>query len=879
MKLRRVRIAGFRRLVEPLEVAALEDGLTVLGGDNELGKSTWLEAVRTALFDRHTLTGKAADSLLPDGQRVAPEITLDFDTATGGWTLFKRFCQKPAAELTGPGGERHAGDAAEDRLQELLGFERPGRGASEPRHHGPYGLLWLTQGTAHLDTRPAEGARRALGGALEAEVGDVLGGGLGQQLLDDLASDRDRFWTRTGKPARSLRQAMETVQRLEAEQTEAQTALDGYRRSVDELARIEQAHRRLLDAGELQRQTRRRDEARQAHERLIEARRRRDQAISDCRVAEAEREAARSRWSERRRLVKESERAVEATAATADRNALRDDLQRRQSCLETLRRRLDEQPHPCGQPEAAVAARDRQRRHQAASEQRDRLRQTLERARGAHERRRAALREAAAMPATAEAVRGLRAVVKALDRTEARLAAGATWLRADVNVPVRTSGAARETGQGYQITGEARFELDGVGTLTVTAGGQDLPQAQTEREQRLADRDRQLAALGVRDLHEAEAQLEARRTIEGRAAEAGALLEALAPDGLPALAAAYDETETALQGLGLETPDPAASGDPEAELERLRRAVADHERDLDTERQALAALREHIVAEDSRAHALQAEAKRLDEHLRRLRGEVADDPLHAAALDAERRLTAAEEVRREAEGGVAGLNPDRIELELESAESAVRHTAEDLQALEAQRTEMRTRLDALGHDGLSERAETLQAEHARAARQCDALQREADAVWHAWAALDAAARQARETFLAPLTERLRPYLELFLPAAELALDDELTLTGLRRDGRVEPFAQLSVGTREQLAIVARLAFADLLAEHGEPVPVIFDDALVFADEHRFHCMQLVLRLAARRHQVLILTCRPNDYRDLGAPIRWLGAEPHYRTTA
>lgn len=879
MRLRRVRIAGFRRLVEPLEVAALEDGLTVLGGDNELGKSTWLEAVRTALFDRHTLSGKAADSLQPDGQRVAPEITLEFDTADGGWTLFKRFCQKPAAELTGPAGERHTGDAAEDRLQALLGFERPARGPSEPKHHGTYGLLWLTQGTAHLDTRPAEAARRALGGALEAEVGDVLGGGLGQQLLDDLAAERDRFWTRTGKPAKSLRQAIEAVQRVETEQAEAQAALDGYRRSVNELAQVEQAYRRLLDTGELQRQTQRRDAARQAHERLTEARRRHEQAVSDCRVAEAECQAARGRWSERCRWVQGCERAVEASARLPDRDAQGDELRRRESRLEALRQRLDEQRLARGRAEAAVAAGERRHRRRIAMEQRDRLRQILENARGAQERRRAALGEASAMAVTAEAVRALRAVTEALDRVEARLAAGATRLQADLNVPVQASGAARQTGQGYQITGEARFELKGVGTLTITAGGRDIAEAQAERDRLAAERDRQLAALGVSDLNAAEERLEARRAAENRAAEAQALLDALAPEGLPALAAALDETEAALLELGPESPEPAPPGDPGQALERLRGQVAEAERELETERQALAALRERIAAEDSRAQALQTEAKRLEEHLQRLRAEVTDDALHEAALDAERRLAAAQAARSEAESGVACLNPDRIELELESAEAALQRTGEELKTLEARRMEMRARLDALGHDGLSERAEALQADHASAVRQRDALQREADAVWHAWAALDAAAREARETFLGPLTERLRPYLALLLPEAELALDDELTLIGLRRDGREEPFTQLSIGTREQLAIVARLAFADLLAEHGEPVPVIFDDALVFADEHRFHCMQLVLRLAARRHQVLILTCRPNDYRDLGAPIRRLGAEAHYRTTA
>jgi hypothetical protein len=879
MRLRRVRIAGFRRLVEPLEVADLDDGITVLGGDNEFGKSTWLEAVRTALFDRHTLSGKAAESLQPDGQRIAPEITLEFETAGAGWTLFKRFCQRPAAELSGPAGERYTGDAAEDRLQALLGFERPSRGPSEIRHHGIYGLLWLTQGTAHLDTRPAEAARRMLGNALEAEVGDVLGGGLGQQLLDDLATERDRFWTATGKPSKALRQAIEAVQRLEAEQAEAQSALESYRRMVTDLEKVEQHYRRLQETGELLRQTRRRDAARAAHEQLQEARRRQQQAVADHRVAEAEQQAAASRWAERRQRVQDCEQALAAAAVAPERDGRLQELQARESRLQAVQARQQAQRRACLDLETAIAAAEKRRQRDALRAQSERLQQTLSRARAADQGRRAAVAEAGAIPATAESVRALRTACEALERVETRLAAGATRLQAEVNVELRVSGAARPMAPGYQITGEARFELDGVGSITVTAGGRDLAQAQAERERCVAERDRQLTALGATDLDAAEALLESRRAAEARAAEAETLLQALAPEGLSALETAAEETGAALRALGEDQGPHELPEHPQQALQQARDALERIEQELESERRVLAELRERQAAEESRAQALEAQARRLQSQLQQQREAVSDEVLHAAALDAEQRLARAAATRDEAAAAVAGLHPERIELELESAESALRHTADELKGLEAQRTELRTRLDALGHDGLSERAETLRADHARVERQLQALQREADAVWHAWEALDAAAREARETFLGPLTKRLEPYLALLMPEAELTLDDRLTLTGLRRDGREEPFAQLSVGTREQLAIVTRLAFADLLAEHGEPVPVIFDDALVFADEHRFHCMQLVLRLAARRHQVLVLTCRPNDYRDLGARIRRLEAEARERPTA
>ena len=125
-------------------------------------------------------------------------------------------------------------------------------------------------------------------------------------------------------------------------------------------------------------------------------------------------------------------------------------------------------------------------------------------------------------------------------------------------------------------------------------------------------------------------------------------------------------------------------------------------------------------------------------------------------------------------------------------------------------------------------------------------------------------------FLEPVLKTIDPFLRLLFPGARLALDEEtLEITGIARDGREEPYATLSIGTREQLSILVRLAFAVYLREKGYPAAVILDDALVYADDDRFERMQLALRKAAETVQISILTCRPRDWRQFGAPIRRL----------
>jgi uncharacterized protein YhaN len=67
---------------------------------------------------------------------------------------------------------------------------------------------------------------------------------------------------------------------------------------------------------------------------------------------------------------------------------------------------------------------------------------------------------------------------------------------------------------------------------------------------------------------------------------------------------------------------------------------------------------------------------------------------------------------------------------------------------------------------------------------------------------------------------------------------------------------LSVGTREQLATLLRLAIAGHLH-----TAVVLDDQLGHSDSERLEWFRERLCASAREHehQVIVLTCRPGDY--------------------
>jgi uncharacterized protein YhaN len=88
------------------------------------------------------------------------------------------------------------------------------------------------------------------------------------------------------------------------------------------------------------------------------------------------------------------------------------------------------------------------------------------------------------------------------------------------------------------------------------------------------------------------------------------------------------------------------------------------------------------------------------------------------------------------------------------------------------------------------------------------------------------------------------------------LDEKRTFMAVRADGvEVEPGA-LSSGTREQLYLAVRLAYVDSYCARSEPLPLCLDDVLVNFDDERAIATLDVLQHLARegRTQLLFLTC-------------------------
>ncbi|HRP96119.1 MAG TPA: AAA family ATPase [Rhodocyclaceae bacterium] len=222
---------------------------------------------------------------------------------------------------------------------------------------------------------------------------------------------------------------------------------------------------------------------------------------------------------------------------------------------------------------------------------------------------------------------------------------------------------------------------------------------------------------------------------------------------------------------------------------------------------------------------------------------------------------------------IAAARPDILAQDV----ARYRASADELEKRHAERRDQLVRLEVElqteGAQGLEERRAELARDHAHASRRATELRRRAAALDFLLRLLRDKRRALTRRLQAPLQKHLNRYLQLLFPNASLEIDEDLAPGPLTRPAangsETGEFEALSFGAREQMGVISRLAYADLLAEAGRPTLVILDDALVHSDPERLAQMKRVLFDAATRHQILLFTCHPANWRDLGVAARSL----------
>ncbi len=165
----------------------------------------------------------------------------------------------------------------------------------------------------------------------------------------------------------------------------------------------------------------------------------------------------------------------------------------------------------------------------------------------------------------------------------------------------------------------------------------------------------------------------------------------------------------------------------------------------------------------------------------------------------------------------------------------------------------------IDESGRAAEVAACEGEFERADEEVRRLQHEADALQLLETTLAGIEAGAKSAYFEPISRRLRPRLERLFGTSELFFKDEFSLDAFERGGVREDIAELSDGTREQLSILVRVAFAEVLAENGNPAPLVLDDPLAYSDDGRLAAICGELAAAKSVSQIILLTCREKAF--------------------
>ena len=880
MRLIRCRLESVRRHRE-LEVA-FAPGLTLIGGGNETGKSSLVEAMHRTLFVRATATGAAVRDLRSAMHAGHPQIELDFEADGHHWSLQKSFSGAGGTcRLSRMGAPAHLGGEAEDRLASLLGVEEI-IGSRQVNRILPsrWAHLWVMQGLAGRNLLELDGSHYDLNGliaALENQASDSLQSPLDQHIHDQLeVLVAASFTSRGVKQQSELWKRRQELQQAEQRHQDACQQLEIYESACEELDRNEKALRDLETGAvpEL-RQQRSRLTALLDLQRLlaplIQEEQQLKQQLNSLKTLDSETESTdRSIQAHRRDL----EKAVDQAAQQSEQLKAR---QASLNALEEQRQALEERGHALRRQQEIRTLETRIRDHQ----QRDDLRARLQSQQGSLQNK-----LDAAPAQNTEALSALQRLQERLRELEIRLNSMASSIHLEAaDQEVVLDGVALSEGQTLQRSGPFRLQVgEGVMVQVNPGEGTGIAALTTERFQLQEAFDEGLRQWGASSLDEAREQLLQQQNLTQELALVKARLQQLDQqrpvqvDGDESLETLRQKLSALQQDLGPEalfTMDSTALDQALLDCRATYKSVQEQTRAL---RPLLDALERNLSAVQSQRQERRVTVERLEaQQLQRRQQRQAFVETHGEAAQIQRQLDVLTETSRVQQSKLLALTTEAglertvdAERQLTSLEQQEHNLSRRREDLNREQGSLLERCDRLGRSDLHALVEETAAARDLAIRAEQQETLVAEARQLLLRRFQEARRDLSRRYSMPLRQSINRFMApLLLEASddcELNVDptEGLNTLRLQRSGRSFDFAQLSGGMKEQFNAALRLAMADTLrSSHDGCLPLLFDDAFTNTDPKRLVSVLAMLRQAVDLGlQVVVLSCDPDPYREI-----------------
>ncbi|SEI61880.1 DNA repair exonuclease SbcCD ATPase subunit [Allopseudospirillum japonicum] len=876
MQIQRVKIQNFRCFQQPIEVH-FTAGLNIIFGANETGKTTLVEAIKAAFLQRARVK-KPLESFKSwqASDKTPIEIEVDFLYQQQQWRIYKRFFYQADCQLW-VDGQHLQGDAAEDYLAHYLGYEYARQGVSKGEHQGLLGLLWLTQGQIPTLGMQGKVAQQGLHEALAEQV-QYLECQQAHPLLAYLQAQLDALVTTSRQqPKGKYADSVQALTKAQTQYAHLQEKLQSYQQNMQRLADLKTQVQAYPNA-----------QVRQMKAELHAARLQLAQAQTVQAQQEAKRaelQALQSQFQQVQAWLEEHAQDVQqqqqaSTDASYWQQKSQDD-QQEISRLEQALTQARVQARQYQQMRIASAWLENQAMLQQETQSLYQKQQAVQALLQQKQTLQAKMKPL--LPLSAKCLQALQEKVTQYQqlcfKEEALSPRVIFQLSPDFAITCNQQACASQ-GE-YAVTQDLVLDIEGVGWIRVQAQQQNLLQIQAEKKQ---IQHQVLAILQPyqRYLPQALAQMLATelpltqvntwlaqaQTYQKLQGELAAIEEAItykAPQGLAALTDTLAQTQAKLaqveenlqslpaterkkaeqhQGVSvLEIPDTQEV----ARLEQAYQSLLS---------QGQTAAQEMHMAQRQQAYWTQKlQAPSYQKQLAQAQAQYAH--LQQTLAIQQAAYQAQQEQRWQA-------TYEQCQQDVQRLETSLQQQAHQHQQAHTEYLQLQAYLKALEADNLEEEIAQLSTEIHYYQQQTAAYAVQVEALNWLQKRIQAQQAASLQRLYQPLNQALHPYLRLWWPQAELVWNPEWQPQQIYRAEQAQPIPALSWGAREQLNVMVRFAYADVLRTVGKPSLLILDDALVHTDGERLQVMKRILYQGAQKHQVLMLSCHQSRWQDLGA---------------
>lgn len=871
MWLKSIAIENFQQYEKPFELKGLSSGINVIYGDNEAGKSTLLRALRAILFDR--FNGMGADDFA-GYKGGSPEVKIEFELNGNSYSLEKIFSKKKdgRAVLTNEKGVQWTGSEAEIQLAELLKFENVERGLAKSEQQGIYGVLWVEQGKAWQQVSIANNtkASQTIQNVLSHELTDMLSQGKGESLLKKFTDELNEFQTeKGGKPRGKYKEKLDAKVAAEQELEDLHNELNNYQKKVDQLSNYQQELASLVEDKIEENDKEQLEQAQKHLKHVAEVNQQSEQCKQDLKLAELKHQTAETTLSERNKLIDNLHKETE------NHDGLLSQIGELETEAKQLKKNLD-----IAQKDLAAAKKIHEQSQLAIKKARNyqklvgvqnhikRIDEQLKKILALKTditKKRNNLSQILLDTATLKNFKMINEQVSSLQMKFDTIATRIEYSIQDESVKINDQSVA---GKGELFISNKSTIFFGNSHIFITPGGEELSTVQAKLEEAKVQLSSAFEQYNITSMAQAEDLVEKKNSLSNEIKSLKTQIDIIAPNGIESLEQELTENqseETRLRNLlGEKEPGSIEEAEKHEELSSNEWIKCS-----DSERQA----HDKFVTKDAVLnHAKQtlsitiASLSSINNKLEAARKDHSDEELKETAegITEEKQQLKSKQVSFE--NILKDLDYEGAVSEVERRQGVLDSTRKRIAELKQQIRDLTIELQTSGHRGLAEEKERAEQELRDISKEVERLDMRVGSLNLLCQLIKDNIQSAKEMLVKPLTESMAPYLKILFPDSEPVIDEEFSLQYILRDGVREPFENLSIGTREQLAILLRLAYADLLAEKGASVPVVLDDALVNSDDLRREKMKQILHRASKKYQIILLTCHGADYRDSGGVL-------------